>query len=69
MKVHRGKSEARSEGILLYTFLRISPRKINILKKSKLDTVELNEFDNINLLRTLLNLTNILKSITKMPKK
>ena len=37
MKVYKGKIEARSEGIIsLYTFLRISPRKINILKKTKL---------------------------------
>ena len=35
MRVYRGKIEARNEGISFYTFLRISPRKINILKNTK----------------------------------
>ena len=39
MRVYRGKIKARSEGISLYTFLRISSRKINILKKTKLDPI------------------------------
>ena len=48
MRAYRGKIEARSENILLYTFLRISPRKINILKKTKLGPRELNEVDEMN---------------------
>ena len=40
--------EARNEGISLYTFLRISPRKINILRKTKLGLRELNEVNYMN---------------------
>ena len=43
----QGKMEARNEGIFLYTFLRISSRKINILKKTKLGPKELNEVDDM----------------------
>ena len=64
-----GISESRSEGISLYTFLRISPRKINILKKTKLGRRELNEVDDINVEKMLLNTTNVLKSTTEMSKK
>ena len=52
MRVYKGKFEARNErkpSILLYTFLRISPRKINILKKTKLDPRELNEVNGMNI--------------------
>ena len=49
MRVYRGKIEARSDGISLYIFLRISPRKINILKKTKLSPRELNELNDKNL--------------------
>ena len=69
MRVHRGKIVARSEGISLYTFLRISPRKINILKKTKLGPRELNKVHDMNVKKLLLNLTNILKSTTEMSKK
>ena len=72
MRVYKGKFEARNErkpSILLYTFLRISPRKINILKRIKLGPVELNEGDDMNVKKMLLDLTNILKSTTKMSKK
>ncbi len=69
MRVYRGKIEARRESISLCTFLRISPRKINILKKTKLGPRELNEVDDIIVNKMLLNLTNILKSTTKMSKK
>ena len=69
MRVYKGKIEARSEGIFLYIFLGISPRKINILKKTKLGPRELNEVDGVNVKKALLNLTNILKSTTKSPKK
>ena len=48
MRVHKGKTEARNEGIFLCTFLRISSRKINILKKIKLGPRELNEGDDMN---------------------
>ena len=68
MRVYKGKIEARNEGIPLYTFLRISPRKTNILKKTKLDPVELNEAKGINFKKMLLNLTNILKSTAKRSK-
>ena len=60
--------EARSEGISLYTFFRISRRKISILRKTKLGPRELNAVDDMNVNKMLLNLTNILKSTTKMPK-
>ena len=72
MRVYKGKFEARNErkpSILLYTFLRISPRKINILKRTKLCQVELNEGNDINVKKMLLNLINILKSTTKKVKK
>ena len=69
MRVYRGKIEARSEGISLYTFWTISLRKINILKKTKLDPRELNELNDMHVENILLNLTDILKSTTEMPKK
>ena len=69
MRIYRGKIEATGEGICLYTFLRISPRKINILKKTKLGPVDLNKMNEMNVKKMLFNLTNILKSTTKMPKK
>ena len=69
MRVYRGKIEARNEGIFLYTILRISPRKINILKKTKLTPRELNELDDMNAKKMLFNLTNILKPTIEMPKK
>ena len=69
MRVYKGKIEARNEGISFYTFLRISPRKINILKKTKLDLRELNKLNDINVKKMLLNLTNILKYATKTTKK
>ena len=62
--------EARNEGISLYTFLRISPRKINILKKTKLHRRELNKLNDANVKKKMLfNLYNILKTTIKMPKK
>ena len=69
MRVYKGKIEARNEDIPLYTFLRISLRKINILKKNKLGLRELNELNDMNVKKVLLNLTNILKSTAKMSKK
>ena len=47
MRVYKEKIEARNEDISLYTFLRISPRKNNILKRTKLGPVELNDFDDM----------------------
>ena len=67
-RVYKGKMEAKPMNILFYTFLSISLRKINILKKTKLGPRELNEIDNINVKKILLNLTNISKSIIKEPK-
>ena len=69
MRIYRGKIEARSKDISLYTFLRISPQKINILKRTKLGLVEVKEVDEMSVNKMLLNLTNILKSTTKMSKK
>ena len=69
MRVYKGKIEAGNEDISLYTFLRISPRKINILKKLKLGPRELNEADDMSVKKMLLNLTNFLKSTTKISKK
>ena len=69
MRVYRGKIEARNEGISLYIFLTISPRKINIFINTKLDPRELNELNDMNVEKMLFNLTNILKSTTKMLKK
>ena len=43
MSVYEGKIEARSRCISLDTFLRISLRKINILKRTKLNPREFNE--------------------------
>ena len=64
MRVYRGKIEARKGGILLYTFLKISLRKISIFKRTKLELRELlNELNAINVeKKILLNLTNILKA-------
>ena len=48
MRVYKGKIGARNKGISLHTFFRISPRKINILKKSKLGSRELNKVNDMN---------------------
>ena len=69
MRVYRGKSEARNEGISLYTFLTISPRKIDIFKKTKLGSREPDKLNEMNVKKMLSNLTDILKSTTKIPKK
>ena len=69
MRVYKGKIEAKNETISLYTFLRISPLKINNLKKTKLGPRELNEMGDMNVKKMLFNLTNILKPTTEMPKK
>ena len=69
MRIYRENINTRIEGISLYVFLNISPRKINIFKKTKLDSGELNAVNDMNVKKMLLNLTNILKFTTKMPKK
>ena len=69
MRVYREKIKAKNEGIPLYTFLRISPRKINILKETKLGSRELNVVDDMNVKKMLLNVMNILKSTTKKKSK
>ena len=69
MRVYKGKMEARNEGTFLYTFFRISPQKINILKKTKLGPRELNELNDMNAKNMLLNLANILKPTIEMSKK
>ena len=60
MRVYKGKIVTRNEGVRSYTFLSISPRKINVLKKTKLYPRELNKVDELNKKRLLLNLMNIL---------
>ena len=65
----QGKMEARNEHIFLYTFLRISPRKINVLKNPKLGPRKLNEDNDMNVKIVMLVLTNILKSTRKTSKK
>ena len=69
MRVYKEKIEVKNENTFLYTFLRISPRKINILRKTKLDPRELNELNDMNVKKMLFNLTNILKPTIEMPKK
>ena len=69
MRVYKGKIEARNENIIQHTFLRISSRKINILRKTKLGPRELNEVDHMNVKKIPLNITNVLISATKMSKK
>ena len=48
--------EAKSRIFFFYAFSRISPRKINILKKSKMELTELIRLYNINKKQLLLNL-------------
>ena len=66
MRVYKGKMKARNESTFLYTFFRISPQKINILKKSKLGLRELNKLDDTNIKKMLFNLEDILKYTAKM---
>ena len=68
MRVYKGKFGGKNEGISLYIFLRIFPRKINILKKNKLGPRELNERCGTNTKKILLNLTNILNILQKCQK-
>ena len=72
MRVYKGKIEARSEDISLYTFLRISSRKINTLKRTKLNQVEINEVDDMNIKITTAqhneNFEIYYKNIKKMKK-
>ena len=69
MRVYKGKLGGRGEGASLHTFLKITPRKIYVLKKTELGPRELNEINDMNVKKMLLNLTNVLKSTTKMSKK
>ena len=48
MRVYRVKIEAGNNNIPLYTFLRISPRKINTFKKTKFHPIELNAINEMN---------------------
>ena len=45
--------DARNGGAFLYTFSRISPRKINIFKKTKLGPRELNEVNDMYVKKTV----------------
>ena len=69
MRVYKGKFGGRSEGIPMHTFLRVSSRKINILKIPKLGPRERNELNEMNVKKMLLNLTIFLKFTTKRSKK
>ena len=69
MRVYKGKIASRNESLSLYTFLRISPRKINIMENPKLGPRDINELNDMNVKKMLFNLTNILKSTTEIPKK
>ena len=48
IRVYRGKVETRNGYYFVY-ILRIYPRKINILKKTKLGPIEPNEVDDMNI--------------------
>ena len=73
MRVYKGKIEVRNEGISLYTFLRISPRKINILKTPKLDPRELYEVNVMNVKKNTVQFNEYFeiycKNVKKMKKK
>ena len=73
MRVYRGKTEAKLKNILLCTFLRISPRKINILKKNKLGSRELNKFDGMNVKKNVTQFSEYFEiyyeNVRKMEKK
>jgi len=73
MRVYKGKMDARNEGIVLYTFLRISPRKINILKNPKLGPRELNELDDMNVKKNVVQFNQYFetyyRNVKKMKKK
>jgi hypothetical protein len=57
--------EAKPKFFFFFTFLRISLRKINILKRAKLHWTELSKIYGKNKKYWLLYLTGILKSATK----
>ena len=69
MRVYKGKIEARNEGISLYTFLRISPRKINILKTPKLDPRELYEVNVMNVKKNTVQFNEYFETYYKNTKK
>lgn len=68
MRVYRGKIEARSESNSLYTFLKISPQKINTSKRAKLGPIEVNVAYTLNMKSTQVNITNILNVFIKSKK-
>ena len=69
MRVYKGKVEARSEGISLYTFLRISPRKIIILRKTKFYQREFNEVNDMNIKKNATQFNEYLEIYHKNAKK
>ena len=73
MRVYKGKIEARNKGIFLQTFLRISPRKINILEKTKLGPRELNKVSGMNVKKNVAQFNErfeiYYKNVKKMKKK
>ena len=69
MRVYKEKIESRNEGISLYTILRISRRKINIIRKTKLGLIELNEIDGINVKKNTVQFNEYFKIHYKNVKK
>ena len=73
MRIYWGKIEARKESIFLYTFLRISLRKINISKETKLSPRELNDVDDMNVKKNAAHFKEYFKiyykNVKKMKKK
>ena len=61
--------EARNEGTFLYTFFRISPQKINILKNSKLGPRELNELNDMNVKKNVVQFNQYFETYYRNAKK
>ena len=73
MRVYREKIKAWNEDTFLYTFLAISPRKINILKRAKLHPTELNKRYDMNFEKNTVHYNECFKiyykNVKKMKKK
>ena len=68
-RVYRGKIEARSEGISLHTFLRISLRKISILKRIKMNLIDINELYDMNVKKIASQFNEYFKTYYRNAKK
>ena len=69
IRVYTSFFEAKIEGILFYTFLKISPRKINIFKKTKLVPRDLKEMDDMNVKKNAAQYKNYFEIYYKESKK